>query len=411
MNILFLSTEIPFPMDHGHHLRTANVLKCLARDHRVHFVGFYKSAAELAYLPELHKYCESLAVFPLPEGRFRWRFFAGLLANLFSRYPFPATRYYLRPARRHIRELRRRGGIDAVHFDAPWLAFYRAEAGHLPKILTTHNVEAERLRTWMRVEKNPLAKGFLYLQYARLHRFERQVYRHFEENVVVSEADRLALQPLAPQVRFTVIPNGVDTDYFLPNFDAIQPNRLVWAGPMSDPYNKDAVNYFLQEIYPRIIAQNPQVTVKFVGSAPTGQLQAQAKTDPRLLVAGYVPDVRPHVDEGAVFIAPLRAGGGTKLKVLNAMAQGKAVVTTPVGAEGITGASGQNLCICEGAADFAGQVLALLAQPAEILRIGKNARELIRKHYDWRVIHRRIRALYNVYEPQNDTSALLKPTQ
>lgn len=410
MNILFLSTEIPFPMDHGHHLRTANVLKCLARDHTVHFVGFYKSKSELAHLSELHNCCESVAVFPLPEGWFRWRFFAGLLANLFSPHPFPATRYYLRPARRHIRELRRNGAIDAVHFDAPWLAFYRTEAGTLRKILTTHNVEAERLRTWMRVEKNPLAKGYLYLQSLKLQRFERRVYCHFDENVVVSEKDRQALMPLAPDARFTVVPNGVDTNYFTPNDAAVLPNRLVWAGPMNDPYNRDAVEYFLREIYPRIVAGNPAVTVKFVGSAPPGELQAMTRSDPRLMVAGYVPDVRPHVDEAAVFIAPLRAGGGTKLKVLNAMAQGKAVVTTSVGAEGISGASAENMCICDDPAHFAAHVLTLLAHPTKRIEMGKKARELILAHYDWNVIHHRIRALYGACEPAHHPS-LLKTTE
>ncbi len=399
MNILFLSTEIPFPLDHGHHLRTGNVLKCLAEDHAIHFVGFYKDEAELAYLPELRKYCDSVNVFPLQEGALRWRYFWGLLTNLLSSQPFPAQRYDLPAAQKQVRELIRTKNIDAVHFDAPWLAAYQSAVAPCPKILTTHNVEAERLRTWMRVEKNPLAKAYLYLQYRKLYRFEKNLYYQFEQNIVVSEKDRDELAKFAPDTPFAVVPNGVDTVFFTPNYDAMMPNRVVWAGPMNDPYNKDAVDYFLHDVYPLLSKKTSAVTVTFLGPSPTPYLQELAKNDHRLIAAGYVDDIRPYVDKATVFIAPLRAGGGTKLKVLNAMAQGKAVVTTSIGAEGISGVSPENIRIADTPQHYAEAICYLLAFPDEARAVGQKARELVLKYYDWQVIRQQMSGLYNAFVP------------
>ncbi len=400
MNILFLSTEIPFPLDHGHHLRTGNVLKCLAKDHVIHFVGFYKDDTELTYLSELRKYCDSVNVFPLREGAFRLRYFWGLLTNLFSAQPFPAQRYDLPAAQKRVRELIRTKNIDVVHFDAPWLAAYRAAVAPCPKILTTHNVEAERLRTWMRVEKNPLAKAYLYLQYRKLYRFEKNLYRQFEQNIVVSELDRGELAKFAPDTPFAVVPNGVDAAFFSPNYARMSPNRIVWAGPMNDPYNKDAVDYFLHDVYPLLNEKFPTVVATFLGSSPTPYLQDLAKNDPRIIAAGYVDDIRPYVDEATVFIAPLRAGGGTKLKVLNAMAQGKAVVTTSIGAEGISGVSPENIRIADSPQAYASAICHLLAFPDEARSVGQKARELVLKYYDWQVIRRQMSGLYSNFAPQ-----------
>jgi sugar transferase (PEP-CTERM/EpsH1 system associated) len=393
-NILFLSTENPFPPDHGHHLRTYYLLKNLAAQHRIFFLAFAQNQKELEHKAELEKFCASVELVWLPQGKWRWRTYAAVLANFFSLQPYTVKRYASAEADQRIQRLLSNHRIDLVHFDLPHLASYLNQAASLPKILVTHNVESLRMLRWAKVERNYLLKLYLYYQYAKLYRFEAKLCRQFDKCTTVSEIDKQILLEMCRRDNFASVPNGVDVEYFRPNDGGKFGEGLVWAGSMRGAYNRDAVDYFLTKIAPIIHSRMPETKMQFVGAAPTKLLEKCARENERIQCAGYVDDVRPYVDSAAVFIAPIRSGSGTKVKILNAMAQAKPVVTTPVGAEGIEAAPDEEILIANDENEFAEKTIFLLQNPQRAHEIGLRARRIIEKLYDWKIVAATMNDIY-----------------
>jgi sugar transferase (PEP-CTERM/EpsH1 system associated) len=398
MNILFLSTENPFPPDHGHHIRTYHILKSLAKHHRIYFLAFAKTAKEVELKTELEKFCATVDIVLLPHRR--PQIYAALLANMFSPEPFILRRYDSIVARERIREILASHQIDVIHFDLPHLAAYLDEVVRFPKILTNHNVESLRLRRWAKIERNPFLKLYLYYQYLKLHRFESKLCPQFDCCITVSDFDKQTLREMCQSDNFITIPNGVDIDYFSPGNGTTATGGLVWAGSMSGAYNRDAVDYFLSDIEPLIHARLPEVKMTFVGAAPTELLRRRAKENHHIVCTDYVDDVRPYVDRASIFIAPLRSGSGTKIKVLNAMAQAKPVVTTSIGAEGIVATPDEEIVIADDAHEFAGRVMALLENPKMACEIGQRARKRIEALYDWKSITASMNKIYEQAKSQ-----------
>jgi glycosyltransferase involved in cell wall biosynthesis len=256
-------------------------------------------------------------------------------------------------------------------------------------------VESVRVFRRAKVDWNIFRKLYLYTQYSKLRKLEMEICPGFSRCITVSDVDRSQLAEICTFDNFTVVPNGVDTDYFNPSTENLERSGLVWTGSMAGSYNSDAVDHFLKSIAPIILRRLPDTRMIFVGDQPTKLLLKRARQNPNIIVTGYVDDVRPYVDSAEVFIAPMRSGSGTKLKVLNAMAQARAVVTTPVGAEGIEAEPGSEILISRNAQDFAEKVIGLIEDPAEADAIGARARRLIEEKYDWKVI---AEDMYRIYD-------------
>ncbi|NOZ86801.1 MAG: glycosyltransferase [Deltaproteobacteria bacterium] len=389
-----MSTENPYPPVGGHHIRTYNVLRILAERHRIFFIGFAQNKEELVYVEDLKELCETVDVYPIPKTGLNPGFLYHVIRNLFSRLPLTAERFFIPEARERVRRLLSDGHIDMVHIDMLALARYHELLHGVPSVLTNHNVESLRLYRWMHTESNIIKKAYLYLQYLKLRAFEKEACPRFEHCIVVSEDDKQHLIDLCSSDNFVVVPNGVDIDYFKPLKENVRENHLIWVGGMSGPYNSDAVDFFLDNIWPVVKNENPGVTMDFIGKKPTRRLQEQAAADPAINVLGFIDDVRPFVQRAAVFVAPIRSGSGTKIKVLNAMAQAKPVVATTVAAEGIEVTDGLNILLADDPLDFAGRITFLLNNKEVSERIGNNARSLIESRYSWKVISETIFRIY-----------------
>ncbi len=394
MNILFLSTENPYPPDGGHHLRTYNVLKILANRHKIYFVGFAQDESEFKYIPEIKKFCETVDIYKVSKTGYSKSFFRLACKNLFLRYPLVAQRYFIEEARERIDQILGRHSIDLVHMDMLALGLYRGLLKDTPVVLTNHNVESLRLYRWIEIEKNLLLKSFLFTQYLKLKAFEKRMCRVFNRCIVVSDYDKSYLNHLCGMDNFTVVPNGVDIHYFKPESGEVRRNHLVWVGGMTGPYNSDAVDFFIEKIWPVIKYEVPEATIDFAGGGPTQKLRDEASEDKSVQVLGFVPDIRPIVQRGSVFVAPIRTGSGTKIKVLNAMAQAKPVVATTVAAEGIDVAPGENILIADVPEEFAKKVLYLLRNEEIAKQMGEKARELIERKYSWDLIAENIHRVY-----------------
>ena len=216
----------------------------------------------------------------------------------------------------------------------------------------------------------------------------------FDRCVVVSEFDKSLLTKICPHGKYVMVPNGVDTEFYKPLHVEIVPNSLIWVGPMEDPHNKNAVDFFLRKILPVIQSGLPDIKVKFIGHSPTKTLIEKSKRNPNLEILGYVEDIRPHVSKAAVFIAPIISGSGTKLKVLTALALGKPVVTTSLGAEGIKVTPSDDLIIADNPKDFANETISLLKNAELRRKLGENGRNLIAREYSWKVITQKMNKIY-----------------
>jgi polysaccharide biosynthesis protein PslH len=394
MNILFLSTENPYPPDHGHHIRTYNVLKYLSQENNIYFIGFAKNSNELKYNKQLGQFCKSVDMFMLSGGRNKLYLILFLFLNLFSLKPFAVKRYYKKEAKNKIVQILKENDIDLIHFDMLHLGMYCNYVNSVPKILVNHNVESLRLIRLLRVQKNIFVKLYLYIQYLKLVHFEKKTCPKFDKCIVVSDADKKVLTEMCVKNNFEIVPNGVDIKYFKPNNSNVKTKSLVWTGGMGGLYNKDAVDCFLDNIFPIIKARIPDVKVTFVGSSPTSKLIKTAQNSPGIEITGYVDDVRPYMNESSVFIAPLRSGSGTKIKVLNALALEKAVVTTSIGAEGINVEHKKNVIISDETKEFAEQTIYLLENPQIAKKIGENGRKFIEDNYAWEIIFNKMNHIY-----------------
>jgi glycosyltransferase involved in cell wall biosynthesis len=394
MNILFLSTENPYPPDGGHHLRTFNVLKILADRHKIYFVGFTQDERGLKYVAEIKKFCETVDIYKVSKTGYNKDFLLLACKNMFSKYPLIAQRYFVKQARKRIEEILVNRSVNLVHMDMLALGLYRGDLKDAPAILTNHNVESLRLYRWAESEKNLLTKSFIFYQYLKLRAFEQKSCPEFDRCVVVSEHDRNYLKNLCGMDNFVVIPNGVDIHYFKPKPGEVKRNHLVWVGGMTGPYNSDAVDFFLEKVWPAIKYGAPEATIDFAGGGPTQKLRNKALEEDSIKVLGYVSDIRPIVQRASVFVAPIRIGSGTKIKLLNAMAQAKAVVATTIAAEGIDVSPGQNILIADEPEAFAEKVLYLLRNEEIARKMGEEARELIERKYSWDLIAENIHGIY-----------------
>ena len=368
----------------------------LAEHHNIFFIATANDGERAKYKHGLEDLCQSVDIFVIPLGKSKLRFVLSLFLNLFSSQPLMAQKNYFQDVRVKIKQILTDYEIDLVHVDILSLSLYYKDVKDLPKILVNHNVESIRLYRWMKIERNIFIKLFLYYQYLKLHHYERQVCPKFERCIVVSEQDQKVLEEMCMTNNFVTLPNGVDLEYFRPQNNAkVLKNSLVWVGGMRDAYNADAVDYFLDDILPLIRSEIPDIHVSFIGSSPTSKLIKNAKENPNIVVPGYVDDIRVDMEKASVFIASIRSGSGTKLKILNALALEKAVVTTSIGAEGIKVNPDEDIMIADTSREFAQKIIYLLQHPEEAKNMGKKGRKLIEKYYSWESIGKKMHKVYD----------------
>ncbi|ABB32229.1 glycosyl transferase group 1 [Geobacter metallireducens RCH3] len=385
MNVLFLSTKSPYPLINGHSLRTYHTLRDAARRHDVTLVTFIQQPEhELKpeHIEHLKSFCKEVHTFPIPVDQSRAKLAFSLGCNLFSDLPFVASKYDSPAMRAKIREIIANNKIDLVHVDLLPLSVYLSEFFHLPKILVNHNVESIRLQRWAESDPSTLKRAFLKLQWQRLCRFEKEMVNRFDRCIAVSELDRDVLVGMGITIPISVVPNGTNTEFFKPIGRPPVENSVLWLGHMDVHTNRDAVLYFWREICPLIRQRQPDATMIFVGTAPPREIAEAAASDPRVRVTGFVDDIRTYVDEARVVVVPIRIGSGTRLKILDAMGMGKAIVSTSVGCEGLAVEHGRNILVADTPEAFADEVMSVLANRDLREALERNARECALT-YDW----------------------------
>jgi glycosyltransferase involved in cell wall biosynthesis len=254
------------------------------------------------------------------------------------------------------------------------------------KVLVLHDVNSTIARRRMELEQSLPGRMAARLEWMKMCRYERRMADLCQNCIVVSEEEKRSLQALQTVARIWVVPNGVDARYFTVDPSApIAPDSLVFTGTMCWEPNVDAIMFFCEQVLPIIRARRPAVTLHVVGAEPSEKVRRLAERN-RVIVTGEVPDVRPYLERASVCVVPLRFGAGTRLKILEALAMGKAVVSTSVGCEGLGLSHGREILIADSPETFADAVCQLLEDQAQRGRLGALGRKLVEGQYDWRVI-------------------------
>lgn len=388
--MLFLCQTLPFPPDGGVLIRTYNVLRLLARSFDITALCFYRIADKPA--PEL--VAEGVAAlgslarveaFPISQEHSRVRLAWDHLRSLLQRRAYTHFAYESGAFRRRLHELLRDERFDLVHVDSLDLAAYLPSLAGLPVVCVHHNVESALLRGRARAETRRALRVYFRFQADRLEEEERQWCGRVSLNVTVSEADRSDLSRLAPDARCLVVPNGVDTRSFVPTAGAGE--GIVFVGGATWFPNTDGMQYFCDEILPVLRSRGIDAPVRWVGRT-SEDLRRQFCERHAVELTGYVPDIRPHVASAACYVVPLRVGGGTRLKILDAWAMGKAVVSTSIGCEGLQARDGENILIRDSPEEFALAVEAVLRDADLRRRLAAGARRTAERVYDWEAIAR-----------------------
>ncbi len=385
MHILWLKTELLHPVDKGGKIRTYNMLRELKRHHRITYLTLDDGRAANEARQLATEYCHELVSIPhTVSPKFTSGFYAELALNFVSPLPYAISKYKSAEMCREVIRRARSQSFDVLVCDflAPSVNV-PAQPG-CPTVLFQHNVEAMIWKRHYQIQANPVKQAYLYCQWLKMRAFERKACAAFDLIVAVSHEDRELMQQHYRARSVFEVPTGVDTAFFRPNGQVTpEANNLVFTGSMDWLPNEDAIRYFTEQIMPRIKQAVPGVTLTVVGRDPYPGLRELSKRDPSVIVTGRVDDVRPYVERAAVYVVPLRIGGGTRLKIFEAMAMEKAVVSTTVGAEGLPVNNGVELLVADSPEDFSQAVAGLLRDKDRATEIGQRAAARVRKEFGW----------------------------
>jgi glycosyltransferase involved in cell wall biosynthesis len=379
MRILFVSSWFPYPPDNGSRLRIYNLIKQLAKWHEIALVSFSRGDVSTNRIEAMRQYCTSVDVVPLkPFEPARWRALLGLFSprprSFVDRFSWPMWR---------LVESKAKDGFDLAIFSQLVTAPYVSALGtaSIPRLFE----EVELTVIWEKfvAAGHLAARGRYGLSWWKTRSFVVRLMRQFDGCTVVSDQEAQLVCSLLPDCGFlSVIPNGVDVSWCEEDFGKPQEDTLIYPGALTYRANLEAMSYFLRSIFPLIRTRRPAAVIRITGKAEGVPLD-QLPTGNGVVLTGFLDDVRPAVAQSCVCVVPLNMGGGTRLKILEAMALGTPVVSTSKGAEGLGVVPGQDLLIADEPTEFAEAVVNLLEDHQLRQMLSLNGRDLVRSKYDW----------------------------
>lgn len=407
MKILWLSHLVPYPPKGGVLQRSFNMVKEISKGNDLHLVCFVQSGMFSHVYPDMEtaysetknalgEYCEKIEYLPIPceESKFGKYFLA--LKSLVTIDPFTVN--WLKSAKMHelLRKLSLEHDYDIVHFDTISLIPFLKYFPESKKVLDHHNIESHMMFRRTEEETNFLKRLYYKLEAIKLQHSERKYCSQFDLNITCSKLDSDRLLEILPnKINVIDVPNGADTEYFKANYEVDKtPASLIFAGGLNWYPNVKAIMFFVNEVWPKLKEKLPNVVFNLVGQYPTEELLNLAKVDSNFKVHGFVDDVRVVMDQSWIYVCPINDGGGTKLKILDALAMSKTIVANPISCEGIDVTDGVDVCFASTADEYTNKIVALLDDPDKCKTIGLNARKLIESKYSYKIIGENIRELY-----------------
>ena len=383
MRILWIKSELLHPVDKGGKIRTYQMLRSLARQHEVTYLCLDDGQAAADALQKSTEYAGHTIAVPFrPPAKGTAAFAGALFRNLWSSLPYAIARYVSPQLRQRVAKLAAQTDLLICDFLVPATSI---PPGMLKRaVLFQHNVEAMIWQRRASVPQNPVRRQYMKLQWRRMRRFEAEMCRRFGHVVAVSESDAEVFRSGYGVQSVSHVRTGVDLDYFTRPADAErQVTELVFVGSMDWMPNEEGIRWFASDVFPLLQRRLPDTRLVVVGRAPTPALKSIADGNRGIEITGSVPDVRPYLTRASLSIVPLRIGGGTRLKIYEAMAMMCPVVSTTIGAEGLPVHDGQHLRIADGAQAQADAIVGLLKDPTAAHRLADTAREFVERHCSW----------------------------
>lgn len=384
MKILVLDEEFPYPTNTGKRTRSFNLYVRLARQFKIRYVAFGSDASEAGDALRARG-VDTVGVPAAIPPKGGALFYGRLLLNLLSPDPYIVASHnspvYREAVVRQVASLQ----PDLVLCEwTPYAVYVRDLVG--PRtVVSAHNVEADIWKRYAETEANPLRRAYILEQWRKVARFEQKALSWVDALLAVSDGDRERLAGVCPGLRARTIPNGVDLEYFHPLAAPADRRHLVFTGSMDWRPNQDAARYFAEHVFPALRARRPDLECTFVGRTPPPEIEKLARI-PGFHVTGTVPDVRPYVERAAAYIVPLRVGGGSRLKILEALAMGRPVVSTTVGAEGLEVEHGKHLLLADDPEAFVQAVLRVLDDQDLASSLAAEGTRLVREKYGWNAL-------------------------
>lgn len=396
MRVLVVDEEIPYPLNSGKRLRTYNLLKHLAAKHQITFICRQHEGLDQAGSEALSKIGIRPIIVDDPiRKKAGLGFYLALLRNLFSRYPYTVTSHYSEVLVAAIKRLLQEDTFDLIHCEwTPYainlLPFYDM----YPTTVDAHNVEAMIWRRNYEVERNLLKKVYIYIQWRKMAAFEEMFFRRFTRCIAVSDQDAALISEFTDPSRIDTVSNGVDISYFHQGACSkemiAQKNDLVFTGSLDWRPNVDGLLYFLSEIFPLFQTRFPESVFYIVGRNPMAVLEKKIAELKNVVLAGWVDDVRPYMYKEAVYIVPLRVGGGSRLKILEAFSMEMPVVSTTIGAEGLNVTNNEHILLADDPISIVEAISWVIQNDVQARNMAKKGQNLVIDHYQWHVLAERL---------------------
>ena len=396
MKIAFVTVRVPYPENSGGRIRTFQLLRHISQAHQVTLVTALEGPAETHAARVLQERIPRLAIravdVPPRDAlpRRAWRALSSVLDPL----PYTWAAYRHRRFTANLRQVLAEEPYDVLHCDHVQVAHaVLAVPRTSPRLLNAHNVDSLLIRRLAEIEERPWRRSLIRWQAGKILRAERRMYPAFDACLAMSDADRSHIEQRMPGLPVWTVPNGVDVEHFSPVATPVDPRLLVFSGAMDWLPNVDSVRWFAREVLPLIRRRIPQVRLLVVGREPARALIDELSGLP-IEFTGTVEDVRPYLARAGLFVVPLRVGSGTRLKILEAWAMAKPVLSTAIGAEGLPARDGENIRLADTPDALASRAIMLLQSPLEAERLGAAGRRVVEEAFSWKRVGNRLLQAY-----------------
>ncbi len=405
VKILWLSHIVPFPPKGGVLQRSYHLLRETARAHRVYLLSFIQSSPLKSIFGDvesglnaareaLSEFCAGVEFVPIPSESRRLGKARLLLRSVFTKHPYTINWLKSQEMSSALARVMKETGFDIVHFDTISLAPYLDQVLGPARVISHHNIESHMMARRASKEANPVNRLYLHQEAFKLRRYEKAICPCVDLNLTCSSLDTERLRAVASDVATTEIPNGVDLEYFRPAGRTERPNSLVFAGRLSAYPNRRAAVFIAERLWPLLKRELPEICIDIVGASPPDTVTRLSRHDSRFRVHGFVEDVRPYLERAQVYVCPISDGGGTKLKVLDALAMGRALVADPIACEGIDVVDGETVLFATSPEEYVRHVIGLLKDSVRRGQLGRAGRELITRQYSYSRIGKALSEAY-----------------